>query len=151
MFGTGTILDVNPGAPEGEYHDLELLGHQVIICQGPDETRRCPLVENGACAMVDAADGVVFRLDLDDPYHRRMLRCYREQLGRTAPMHVVVAAGQERTHADLLEGLPVSVGEIGSGLGRFSSQVTMAAAARLVLSELATPGRPPGRLPVGDH
>ena len=83
MFGSGTVLDVNPGATSVEYPALESKGHEVIVCKGPGVSRRCPLVEQGSCALVDAADGVVFRLDLDDPYNRDILRCYREDLGET--------------------------------------------------------------------
>ncbi len=148
MLGAGTILYVSPGAVSDGRLALESLGHQVIVCEGPGDSGRCPLVEDGSCAHVDAADGVVFRLDLDDAYHRQMLRCYREEFGRTGPMHVVVSAGQEQRHAALLEGLPVSIGEIGACLGMLSAQVAMASAARLVLSELAGVAELPAQIPI---
>jgi len=141
LFGSGTVLDVNPRATSVEYPALESKGHEVIVCRGPGVSRRCPLVEEGSCALVDAADGVVFRLDLDDPYNRDILRCYREDLGETSPIHIVVAAGQESRHARILSGFVFSVDEIGTGLSGLSSQVAMAAAARIAVTEPADPTR----------
>ena len=89
--------------------------------------------------VLSAVDGVVFRLDLDDPYHREMLRCYRAVLGETSPIHVVVVPGQEHRHAGLLSGFSVSLDGIGAGLSGLSSQVAMSAAARLALSGSAPP------------
>ena len=140
VYGSGTILDVNPAAFSDEHLSLEALGHQVLVCPGPGASRRCPLVEDGSCAIVDATDGVVFRLDLDDAYHREMLRCYRQELGEVGPLHVVVRPGQDRLHAALLDGLSVSVGDLGN-LGAISSQVSMASAARHALTELADTGQ----------
>jgi hypothetical protein len=140
VFESGTILEVHAGA-DTERDSLQDAGHHVITCPGPTAGGGCPLVERGACAMVDAADGVVFRLDLDDPYHREMLRCYRSELGDATPLHVVVREGQQERFADDLAGLPVSVGSLASGLPGFSAQVGMAAAARSMLSELADPSR----------
>jgi hypothetical protein len=140
MFDAGTILEVHAGT-DGEREKLEHAGHQVVTCPGPAATGECPLVERGACPMVDAADGVVFRMDLDDPYHREMLRCYRSELGEATPLHVVVEEGQEERFAEDLAGLPVTVGGLGAELPGFSAQVAMAAAARAMLSELADPTR----------
>jgi len=140
VYGSGTILDINPAASDDEHFSLETLGHQVLVCPGPGDSRRCPLVEDGSCAIVDAADGVVFRLDLDDAYHRQMLRCYRQELGEVGPLHVVVQSGQDQRHAALLEGLSISVGDLGN-LRTVSSQVSMASAARHALTELADTDR----------
>ncbi|MCJ7726805.1 MAG: hypothetical protein MUP76_10515 [Acidimicrobiia bacterium] len=85
--------------------------------------------------MVDAADGVVFRLDLDDPYHREMLRCYRARLGEIVPMHIVLKTGQQHRLGRLLDGLPFSIGGLGPGLPGFSSQVSMAAAVRTAFGD----------------
>ncbi len=137
----GTILDVSPAGGAEERHLLEAMGHRVMVCPGPSEDGRCPLVEDGSCAVVDAADGVVFRLDLDDPYHRQMLRCYHTELGEATPLHVVVRPGHRQCHAGLLEGMSVSVGDVGGALHGFSSQVVMASAARIALADQADPTR----------
>jgi len=137
----GTILDIAPVGGAEESLRLESVGHRVIVCPGPGEGGHCPLVEDGSCAMVDAADGVVFRLDLDDPYHREMLRCYRGELGEGTPLHVVVQPGQRQRHAGLLNGMSVSVGEIGTDLDRLSAQVVMASAARSSLDAVYDPSR----------
>jgi hypothetical protein len=149
MFEKGTILEIGADRGADEWDRFESLGHQVLVCPGPGETRRCPLVEEGSCAMVDAADGVVFRLDLDDPYHRRVLGAYRSELGDATPLHVVVHPGQEVRHASLLEGAEISVGRMGAALEGFSSRVAMASAARGALADLADPTRHSVRHPAG--
>ena len=60
MPGSATILDVNPAADAEGQAELESCGHEVVVCRGPGEVGMCPLVEDGSCALVDAADGVVF-------------------------------------------------------------------------------------------
>lgn len=100
------ILDVTPGDHEGfERHLLEGMGHRVEVCHGPEGHEGCPLVESGACDLVDGAHGVVFKLDLDRPYHREILDLYRRVLGETVPIAVAVQPGQEETYADLLDGM----------------------------------------------
>lgn len=102
---TGTILDVTPGDHEGfERHLLEGMGHQVEVCHGPGG-HECPLVDEGTCELVDRAHGVVFKLDLDRPYHREILGMYRAAVGEDTPIAVAVQPGQEVTFADLLEGM----------------------------------------------
>jgi len=146
MIGNaGTILDIAPVGGAEERRRLENMGHRVVVCPGPGEGGHCPLVEDGFCAMVDGADGVVFRLDLDDSYHREMLTCYRSELGEGTPLHVVVQPGQRQRHAGLLNGMSVSVGEIGMDMDRLAAQVVMASAARLAL----TGGCDPSRLSAG--
>ena len=147
MARRGTILDIAPAGGAEERDLLEAMGHRVMICPGPGDDGRCPLAEDGSCAVVDAADGVVFRLDLDYPYHRQMLRCYRSELGDATPLHVVVRPGQQQRHAGLLEGMSVSVGDVGGALHGFSSQVAMASAARIALVDQADPTRRSAALP----
>ena len=106
----GTVLDVNPAQVGTDVGELRDLGHPVMICTGPSPGTECPLLENGSCALVDAADGVIFRLDLDIPYHREMLRCYRDLFGSRGPLHVVVTEGDDDRYAALLDGMPYSVG-----------------------------------------
>ena len=103
----GMLLDVTPGDHEGfERHLLEGMGHRVEVCHGP-EGHNCPLLEEGTCELVDEAHGVVFKLDLDREYHRRILERYRATLPADTPIAVAVEPGQERTYADELEGLYV--------------------------------------------
>lgn len=147
MSHAGTILDIAPVGGAEERHLLEAMGHRVMVCPGPGDDCRCPLVEDGSCALVDAADGVVFRLDLDDPYHRQMLRCYRSELGDATPLHVVIRPGQRQRHAGLLEGMSVSVGDVGGAIHGLSSQVAMASAARISLADQADPTRRSAGLP----
>lgn len=97
------ILDVTPGDHEGfERHLLEGMGHRVEVCHGPGGHGGCPLVENGSCELVEQAHGVVFKLDLDRPYHRTILEHYRAALGDDTPIAVAVHPGQEQRYAELL-------------------------------------------------
>lgn len=99
------ILDVTPGDHEGfERHLLEGMGHRVEVCHGPGG-HACPLVESGTCDLVDRAHGVVFKLDLDQPYHREILGRYRSAVGPDTPIAVAVQPGQEVTYAELLDGM----------------------------------------------
>ncbi len=103
----GVILDVTPGDHEGfERHILEGMGHHVAVCHGPGDGP-CPLIEEGACEEVDRAHGVVFKLDLERDYHRRILEQYKRVLPADMPIAVSVQPGQEATYAELLDGLYV--------------------------------------------
>jgi hypothetical protein len=100
----GMVLDVTPGDHEGfERHLLEGMGHRIEVCHGP-EGHNCPLIEEGTCPLVEEAHGVVFKLDLDREYHRRILARYLTYLPEGTPIAVSVLPGQERTYADLLAG-----------------------------------------------
>ena len=104
----GVILDVTPGDHEGfERHLLEGMGHQVTVCHGPGNDAFCPLIEEGACEEVDKAHGVVFKLDLEREYHRRILEQYKRTLPSDMPVAVAVQPGQDTTYAELLDGLYV--------------------------------------------
>lgn len=104
----GVILDVTPGDHEGfERHLLEGTGHSVLVCHGPGDDPFCPLLEEGSCDEVDRAHGVVFKLDLERKYHRRILEQYKLTLPDDMPIAVSVQPGQETTYADLLDGLYV--------------------------------------------
>jgi hypothetical protein len=106
----GMILDVTPGDHEGfERHLLEGMGHHVEVCHGPgvgDHTH-CPLLEEGTCELVNAAHGVVFKLDLDREYHRRILQTYKHTLPPDMPIAAAVHPGQDETYGQLLDGLYV--------------------------------------------
>ena len=102
----GLILDVTPGDHEGfERHLLEGMGHRVEVCHGPGGHDGCPLLEEGTCDLVEKAHGVVFKLDLDRPYHRRILDRYRTVLGSVVPIAVALEPGQDQEYADHLDGL----------------------------------------------
>ncbi len=104
----GAILDVTPGDHEGfERHLLEGMGHRVMVCHGPGAADYCPLLEEGSCDEVNAAHGVVFKLDLERAYHREILAAYKRTLPPDMPIAVAVQPGQEETYAALLEGLYV--------------------------------------------
>jgi hypothetical protein len=104
----GVILDVTPGDHEGfERHLLEGMGHHVTVCHGPGDDAFCPLLEEGACEQVDKAHGVVFKLDLEREYHRRILEQYKRTLPSDVPIAVAVQPGQETTYAEMLHGLYV--------------------------------------------
>lgn len=104
----GPILDVTPGDYEGfERHLLEGMGHPVMVCHGPGATHTCPLVEEGTCELVSGARGIVYKLDLDRPYHREILALYKRTISPDTPMAVAVKPGQEVQYAELLEGLYV--------------------------------------------
>ncbi len=106
----GMILDVTPGDHEGfERYLLEGMGHRVEVCHGPGEGdhAQCPLLEEGTCDLVDAAHGVVFKLDLDREYHRRILATYKRTLPADMPIAVAVRPGQERIYVELLDRLYV--------------------------------------------
>jgi hypothetical protein len=101
----GMILDVTPGDHEGfERHLLEGMGHQVEVCHGAGDHGTCPMVEEGTCQLAERAHGIVFKLDLEREYHRRILERYREMLGDTTPIAVAVRPGQEEAFADILDG-----------------------------------------------
>ena len=104
----GMILDVTPGDSERfERHLLEGMGHRVEVCHGPGVHDDCPLIEEGACHLVSEAHGVVFKLDLDREYHRRILQKYKQTTRDDMPIAASVEPGQEVAYNDLLEGLYV--------------------------------------------
>jgi hypothetical protein len=104
----GVILDVTPGDHEHfERRLLEGSGHEVRVCHGPGVAHSCPLLEEGVCEEVNRAHGVVFKLDLDREYHRRILATYKETIPDDMPLAAAVQPGQETTYADLLDGLYV--------------------------------------------
>jgi hypothetical protein len=57
--------------------------------------------------MVDAAHGVIFRLDLDRPLHRFILKRYQEILDDEVPLAVVIRPDQEERFRDALRGVHV--------------------------------------------
>jgi hypothetical protein len=128
----GVILDVTPGSAALDGDFLERLGHPVLVCHGPDEGE-CPLLEADGCELVDQAHGVIFKLDLDRPYHRSILRRYQRVFADDVPIRAVVTAEQAGRYADLLGGVQVwthdpTVGE----LDGFAAEVEAADDSRIV-------------------
>ena len=89
--GEGVILDVTPGSAALDEEFLEKLGHPVLVCHGPVEVA-CPLLADGSCDLLAQAHGVIFKLDLDQPYHRAILKRYQQVLADDIPIRAVVAA-----------------------------------------------------------
>ncbi len=122
----GVILDVSP---DGAAFDADLLGrfgHPVLVCHGPPEGA-CPLIEDGSCELFDSAHGVIFKLDLERPYHRTILKRYRALLAEDVPIRVVVSPEQVGRYADLLSGVQVWTHEpTASELDGFAAQVEAA-------------------------
>lgn len=110
------ILFDAPEAPD-DVDFLENLGHEVLVCHGPDMGTLCPILSGEGCPIVEEAHGVVFELDLDRPQHRSILAKYKESLREDVPILVIVRQDQLSSHRDLLSGLKVlthrpSVGEL---------------------------------------
>ena len=103
-MGTGgvVLLDVLGDDAEFDRSILERLGHEVIVCNGPDVKTLCPLLGGTGCEKFDRAHGIVFELDLDRPQHRAILRRYQELARDDLPIRVVVRGDQRRRYADLL-------------------------------------------------
>lgn len=134
---SATVLDVGP-MEESQRGGLEERGHVVISCPGLG-SGSCPLVEGRGCGLVNQAAGIIFRLDLDDPYHRKILQCYRRAPGRTVPIQVHVDDADAQRFADDLEGTTVVTDLTERELDEFSAAVTTADLARRALSDLVGP------------
>jgi hypothetical protein len=107
--GTGgvVLLDVFEGGGAFDQSILERLGHPVVVCNGPEVNKLCPLLGGTGCEKFEEAHGIVFELDLDRPQHRAILQRYRD-LGRDdLPIRVVVSADQQERYASLLEQVDV--------------------------------------------
>ena len=102
----GVILDVTFADADFDRDFLEKLGHPVLVCHGPEIGHACPILK-GHCAMVEAAHGVVFQLDLLRPQHRAILKRAKEVLADDIPIGVVVRGGQREKYRDLLAGVQI--------------------------------------------
>lgn len=110
------ILFDAQGAPD-EVEFLEHLGHEVLVCHGPDTGTLCPILSGEGCPTAEEAHGIVFELDLDRPQHRKILAKYKDTLREDVSIWVVARIDQAADHADLLSGLKVlthhpAVGEL---------------------------------------
>ncbi len=99
-----TILIDSETDGDGEFDRafLERLGHEVVVCHGPEHGALCPLLAGTGCEFVDNAHGIVFALDLDRPQHQSILQRYREVVADDVPIHVVVRPGQRERYAEML-------------------------------------------------
>ena len=88
------VLDI--GAYEASL--LQADGHEVALCRGaPGPFAHCPLMRDGSCWLVDAADLVVFSCALHAPVGQQrfrgheLLRAYRAHAAYGAKPFVVVS------------------------------------------------------------
>lgn len=132
---TSTILRVGDPDERSSVTVLEASGAAVLECDGPNGST-CPLVEGQGCSLVDDAAGIVFELDLDDPYNREILRCYRERSGPRTPIQVIASPDRRERHRDSLTGVPVMSEPAVPALANFVDRVELADMARRALSEL---------------
>ena len=119
------LLDAPEGTGEFDEETLERMGHEVIVCHGPEQKHLCPILKKGGgCELVEQAHGIVFELDLDRPMHRAILRRYQEVVKEGIPIRALIRPGQDVKYADTLAGVETwthepSVGE----LDAFSARV----------------------------
>lgn len=122
------LIDVTPG-PDGEFDRsfLERVGHDVLVCHGPEKGQICPLLRGVGCENVDQAHGIVFALDLDVAQHRAILRRYRKVTPGDTPIRAVVRPGQRERYADLLADVEVWEGDpTAAELDGFAAEVEAA-------------------------
>lgn len=121
---TPVILDVNPD-PEAlawEQDFLTRIEAHTVGCCGPDAQGGCPLLQGKSCAKIEAADGVLFQLDLDRADHRRILAKYVRLLD--VPIRVVVSREQSKRWGHLLDLVEVFIPPIGPAkMDAFAAEV----------------------------
>ena len=100
------LFDIPEGMP-ADAKFLERLGHEVLVCHGPEAKTLCPILKGEGCPIVEAAHGIVFELDLDRPQHRAILARYKEVLRDDVPIWVVTSPEQATFYPDLLAGVKV--------------------------------------------
>jgi hypothetical protein len=98
------LLDVPEGGGSFEHTILERLGHPVVVCNGPDVAKLCPLLGGAGCDRFEHARGIVFELDLDRPQHRAILTRYQELADPDVPIRIVVKPGQRERYEGTLDG-----------------------------------------------
>ena len=101
------LFDIPDGSAVTDREFLEQLGHRVMVCNGPQAGKRCPLLTGEGCDLAEAAHGIVFELDLDQDQHRDILAKYKDSLRGDLPIHVAVRSGQATRYADLVKGVKV--------------------------------------------
>lgn len=93
---------------------LQRAGYEVgSFCGGrhfsDEQPSGCRLVKDGRCTLLEEADVIVFRFELDSPENRRVLETIRQRYPRK-PVVVEVTPSQALEHRDLLAGYGVAVG-----------------------------------------
>lgn len=119
------LIDTPIGGGEFEGKKLEQMGHEVVVCHGPEHKELCPILKKGGhCSLAEEAHGIVFELDLERPMHRAILRRYQEIVKEGIPIRVLVKPDQAERYADLLEGVETWTEEPSVGsLDAFSARV----------------------------
>lgn len=95
---------------------LTQAGYDVAACRGPGATGppRCPLVEQGTCAMAEGADVVLSSLPVTQRASREVIRSLRTRLPDT-PVVVEAPHAQATLYADALEGCQVEATPLTQG------------------------------------
>lgn len=101
------LFDIPEGDQPKDRAFLENLGHRVMVCNGPEFGKACPILEDGECELASGAHGIVFEFDLDRPEHRAILSKYKKSPPGGVPIMVVVPRAQWGRNAELLKGLRV--------------------------------------------
>ena len=108
--GASVLIENARGdARRAQQDDLVAGGFDVTTCAGPGRLAGdpgCDLVTTGGCALVEAADVLLYDLDLDEPTDREVLRAVR-RMRPELPVVVEVPGDTARRHRDVLEGCTV--------------------------------------------
>jgi hypothetical protein len=107
MVDSYILFDLPPGEEPVDRQFLEQMGHRVMVCNGPQPGKLCPILSGEGCELAENAHGIVFELDLDRPQHRAILARYKESLRTDVPIRVTVRPGQAAKYPDLVSGLKV--------------------------------------------
>jgi hypothetical protein len=99
----------DPGARQFHTELFRAHGFEVAACGGPHTLGEagCPLVTQGSCALVDAADVVYFDLDLNDEAEVAVFDALRSAVVPEMPVVVEVPQDVAHRHADRLTGATV--------------------------------------------
>jgi hypothetical protein len=101
------LFDIPRGEEPIDGAFLEGLGHRVMVCNGPDSGRLCPILSGEGCELAEGAEGIVFELDLERAQHRAILGRYKDSLRSDLPIRVVVRPDQREKYSHLLDGLKI--------------------------------------------
>lgn len=101
------LLDVPAGGGEFDRDLLERFEHPVAVCHGPHAGELCPILKDSGCPKMESAHGIVFKLDLDRPQHRAILKHYQDLVRPEVPIRVVLRPEQAEQYADLVKGVEV--------------------------------------------
>ncbi|MDP9234630.1 MAG: hypothetical protein M3P01_08775 [Actinomycetota bacterium] len=93
-----------------------------LLCQGPGDNQRCPLLTGHDCSLIHQADGIMFELDLDRDEDRDILQRYTEMLD--VPIRVVATPEQLHRYPSLLENVEVVAPPVGPArLDAFAAEI----------------------------